>query len=432
MKMKHERSIKQAKFAVLGIILLYVVFASAWAFTERLKYGPDEPAHFIYVRSIGSHFRIPVLSHEETPHAEAWDFEKTARRQPLSASHEAHQPPLYYAIAAVPYVIASSLNADTDTTWRVVRLANVLIGAIWVYFLYRLLRELFGERRFAAAAGAGFVGLLPMSAYIGGVVNNDALVCALFTAAMWLVIKAFRQDRLDVGSTIIIGIFCGLTALAKSQGFLLFPVVLLAAFFISRRSNYENLARALLWALGTLGAASLVVSPWLIRNVIAVGALIPQSLHKPAPLVPIWFLTDQLFKYFWTPFWLIRDVVNEWGYLELTALFCAVVFLGLILHFVNCRKQKSKELLCRAEVWVLMAAPAVLIYVFLLRHTLLVDVGALQQGRLMLPSAGFVGMSVVLGFDSLTARNTMLKITAAAATGAALIAANIMIMRAVP
>lgn len=429
--MKLRYSVRQARFAIAGVISLYLVIAAAWAFTERLKYGPDEPAHFIYVRSIGSHLRIPILSHKETPHAEAWDHEKVARNQPLSASHEAHQPPLYYAIAAVPYVIASSLNADTDTTWRVVRLANVLIGSIWIYFLYRLLRELFGRRRFAAVAGAGFVGMLPMSAYIGGVVNNDALACALFTAAMWLIVKTFRQERLNAGSALTLGLVCGLAALAKSQGFLLIPIVLLAALFISRRSNYENLASAVTWAFGAVGMAVLVMSPWFIRNMIVVDSVIPQSLHNPNPLVPIWFLTDQLFKYFWTPFWLISDLVDEQVYAKALELFCAVVFLGLVLHFVKCRKRKTEEMLCRADVWVLMVMPVVLIYVFLLRHTLLVDVGALQQGRLMLPSAGLLGMSVVLGLDQLTAKNRLAKIVVVIVIGAVLIAANVMIMRAV-
>ncbi|MEN6521703.1 MAG: DUF2142 domain-containing protein [Armatimonadota bacterium] len=376
---------------------MYIVLSVASALVTRLRCGPDEPAHFIYVREIGEHFRLPELSHVETHEIS------------LHSSHEAHQPPLYYALAAVPYFVSRSFGAGIDTSWLAVRLFTVLIGAGWVYFLYRLSREFFPKNRYFAVLGAACVGLMPLSTYIGGVINNDALISLFFTAALWLIVKSIRRGCINRKAALQIGIVSGLAILSKSQGLFLLPLIVIAAFIIMRRKGWGTTAGNA--AIAVL-IAGLVSSVWFVRNRYVCGSFITQSLHNPMDLssgnlaLPEWIfiiqlVTRQLFDYFWTPFWLISEFIDVILYQRLLMVFCVFVLIGVLVHLRSCRCSRSTGLDCREDVLAFMALPGILIYMFLFRHTIWVDRGAFQQGRLLLPAAGILSVGVVIALNML-------------------------------
>lgn len=377
------------RISLAALLAAYFALAVASSFVTRLRYGPDEPAHFVYVREIATHFRMPELAHRITPDISS------------RASHEAHQPPLYYALAAMPYAVARGLGADTDAIWRILRIFTALIGAAWVYCLYRFAREVFGQRRCAAVLAAACVGLLPSAVYIGGVVNNDALGNATFAAAMWLMLKCVRRDAIGRKDALAIGLVCGLAMLAKPQGVFVLPTVVAASLVIRWHSG--RVAQASLVNAGLAIAVALVLaSPWFIRNQITYGSPVLQSLYNPGPgwsLSAVWFATVHLFRFFWTPYWLVAPFVKGDIYTRLLLAFCLVSAVGVAARIR--RREPDCGLEGRADIWALMALPTVLIYVFLLRHTLVVDMGALQQGRLLLPAAGIVGAGIVAGLGAL-------------------------------
>lgn len=390
------------KPAVIVLILVYIGLSVASALVTKLRYGPDEPAHFIYVREIGEHLRLPGLSHEETHEIS------------LHSSHEAHQPPLYYVLAAVPYFVSRSLGADVNGAWLVVRLFTVLLGAGWIYFLYRLSREFLAKGRITAVVAAACVGLLPLSTYIGGVVNNDVLISMLFTAGLWLIIRAIRRDEINRKSAFQIGIVSGLAVLAKSPGLFLLPVIAAAGLIIARRRGWKDSIPTLGNAAIAILVAVFVSSIWFVRNWYVHGTFIIQSLHNPLDqsdglgvtgwIFVIQLITDQLFDYFWTPFWLVKDFIDPLLYHSLLMAFCVFVAVGVLAHLRGCRCSRSTEPYCRSDAWVLMALPGALIYIFLFRHTLWVDRGALQQGRLLLPAAGILAVAIIIAFKTLIKR----------------------------
>ncbi len=426
---KPQREIYSRR-AIMALIMAYIVLSTAYSLTEKLRYGPDEPAHFIYVREIGGHARFPELSHVETHDIS------------LHSSHEAHQPPLYYMLAAVPYAVANAMGAGIDTIWRIIRFFTVLIGAAWIYFLYRLAREFFGRRRYAAVLAAACVGLLPMSVYIGGVVNNDVLMCLTFTAALWLILKCLRRGQMRWRDSITIGVVAGLAVLTKAQGLFLLPIIGLAALFVARRRNWKTIRPAIGFVAAVVIAA-IISSPWFIYNQVVYGMPITQSLYNPIPgtigIFGLSFITDQLFKFFWIPYWLVPSFVRDPNtysprlamlYTRGLLALCFMVLAGVIAYLYKHRRNGVGDLSCRVDAWSLLALPGVLIYLFLIRHTVQVDRGALQQGRLLLPAAGVFGIGLITaGMYAMT--NPRIRVILGLLLIAGLIVANLMMLRSI-
>ena len=426
-EMKKPPPLLLPRLALALVIAAYVALAVASSFADRLGWAPDEPAHFIYIREIGSGFRLPGLAHQVTPAI------FTADGREVHISHEAHQPPLYYVLAAVPYFAATSLGAGTDTVWRILRLFTVLFGVGWVYVLYRLSREFLGRNRYAAVLAAACVALLPSSTYIGGVVNNDALTALVVTTALWLILRSLRRGKISRRAGLEIGIVSGLAMLTKAQGVFLPAVAAAAGLLIAGRKDWRTSVPTLTNTAIAILTALAVSSIWFVRNWYVFGSPVIQSLYNPVlarSVLHVLIITDQLFKYFWTPFWLIRQFVNDATYAVAILCFCAVVLVGLVAHFMACRRTGAGEIVCRFDAWLVLALPGILTYVSLIRHILLVDKLALSQGRLLLPAAGLFGIAVVVGLGALV-RRPRLRSALGVLLVLGLIVANLVVLRAV-
>ncbi len=404
--MKRQRDL-YPKLALLALLAAYIVLSVISSFAVRLRCGPDEPAHFIYVREIGERFSLPGLAHTET-HDLSQRF-----------SHEAHQPPLYYVLASLPYRGASGFGASLESVWMVVRLFTVLIGASWLYFLYRLSREVLGGRKYSALVASACVGLLPMSVYIGSVVNNDVLTCSVFTASMWMIFKALRKGTINGRATLQIGVVSGLAILTKAQGLFLLPIIVILGLMIWRRQSWKQARLSVRNAGAALLIALAIGSFWFVRNQMVYGTPIVQSLVDP--LIPadirdsgdigswgllIWIVTQQLFRYFWLPYWLVSSFqranplfspILVMLYQQLLSIVCLLVAVGVVCHLVECKKRQFQDFGCKVGTWILLLLPSLMIWAFLVRHTFFVDRGTLSQGRLLLPSAAVFGIGLVTG-----------------------------------
>ena len=71
--------------ALASLLLLYLIIAWAYAYLAPLTSGPDELAHYEYVRFIAEHGRLPLN-----------------RQERGQASYKSDQPPLYHLITALP------------------------------------------------------------------------------------------------------------------------------------------------------------------------------------------------------------------------------------------------------------------------------------------------------------------------------------------
>ena len=380
-------------FFLLALLLAtYLALSLASSFSTKLGYGPDEAAHFIYVRQLGEHFQMPVLAHEVTTDISG------------DASHEAHQPPFYYILSAIPYFIARSIGAGVTTGWWVVRIFTCLIGMAWVFFLYKLYEEFYGCRRFAALFGAACLALIPTATYMGGVVNNDMLIAALFTAGLWIMVRCIRTQRLDRQTAYTLGLIGGFAVFTKAQGLFLPLLMILTTLLIARRQGWKDCRD--IWANTGIAVAMsvLISSGWFISNKMIFGSGLISPFYQPklgTGLSTMWIVTEQFFAYFWAPFWIVREFVSRANYLGALTALCAVILVGISVHAYRCRRPESSDPDCRFDAWLLLIIPVALSYALLLYQAMYVDSGLLQQGRLFLPSAAVLGAAIISGSGAL-------------------------------
>ena len=379
--------------ALCIVLVVFVALALCYSYATRLKWAPDEPAHFIYIRSLATNFAPPPIAHHITG---SEDSEST---------HEGHQPPLYYAIMAVPFALLKAMGASNEVIWRVLRLATVPIGVAWICMIYVLAREFFGKESYALAVMA-FAALIPTSAYMAGVINNEVLIALLFTWSLIPILRYFKSAEISTSGAVFLGVLIGLAALAKAQGLVLVPTFLLVAFLVCRRQRYGNYKAVLVRAATVLVVFAAVCGWWFARSLAVNGALMPHSLYNPmlesglAGLLmdPQWalegmrHLTMLLYAYFLAPFWLVREQVSIQHYIRFLYVLTAVVLVGLMV-----RLRRNGEIDRRSLA--LLLFPAAVQYFAYVRYVLVVDSMAVMQGRLFLTVAGVVSIVFVLGFD---------------------------------
>ena len=401
---------------MLWVLAVFAALAVSYSFAAKLKYAPDEPAHFIYIRSLAISHAPPPIAHHDTPTEQS------------ESTHEGHQPPLYYAIMAVPFALLRSAGASGNAIWRVLRLLNLSIGLIWIVSVYALAREFFGRPSYAVAAAA-FVALIPTSSYMAGVINNEMLITLLFTCAMLPILRYFKTGSITPKSAAALGLIMGLAILTKAQGLLLVPMLLITAFAVWRRRHYASSAETFRSIAIAIGAATAICGWWFVRCWMLYGTPFPQSLNIPGlprgliDLVSTPYLCARLafystcavFGYFWAPFWVIWPFVSKMG--PLVYVMGALTVLVLVGVVFRIRRGGVDA----RSLGLLLIAP-LLVYVAWLRYTLFTDKWANLQGRLFLSVAAVVGIVWILGFDGLLVSDRSKRIGLAAGLALMLLA----------
>ena len=110
-------------------------------------------------------------------------------RRPGSVGPSAiNNPPLYYALDAVPYELGRS--AYFFDTLLLMRLLAALLAAVTVAFTFLFVREVLPSQPWAARVGALAVAFQPMFGFMSGAVNNDMGVNAGGAVLIYLLVRA--------------------------------------------------------------------------------------------------------------------------------------------------------------------------------------------------------------------------------------------------
>ncbi len=356
--------------AYLGTATLYAVQTPPWQ-------APDEPAHYNYVKYLAENYRFPILQMGDYPH----DYleEIKAKRFPPEMSieplrYEFHQPPLYYALAAVVYrLFAGSLLP--------LRLFSVLLGSCLLWVAYHIAKEIFPGDEALALGTTAFVAFVPMHVAITASVNNDTLAELILAVILLMLVRYVKTSLPGLGGTeggrfVGLGVLMGLGLLTKITTLVALPVTLLAIIVKERwlgenwKSDFAR--RYLLSATCFLLPALLLTLPWFVRNASVYGGLdiLGMQTHDAIvidqPRTAEWLarlgvtglakeFTLTTFRSFWAQFGWMGILVDQRIYLIL-ALLCAVVGMGLILPAIrnqripNCSKGIVKSPLL-AWIW---------------------------------------------------------------------------------
>jgi 4-amino-4-deoxy-L-arabinose transferase-like glycosyltransferase len=203
--------------------LIALLNAVTWSLIVPPFEGKDESDHFAYVEQIVENGSLPengqqngVYSTQEnlvlgalhagevihSPQSTSISSEAeqralieanhagASRRGSGEAGIATSEPPLYYLIQAIPYLLA---RGNILVELQLMRLVGALFAAITALFTFLFLREILPRSPWAATVGALAVALQPLLAFMSGSVNPDSMLFAVAAAVFYCLARAFRR-----------------------------------------------------------------------------------------------------------------------------------------------------------------------------------------------------------------------------------------------
>jgi predicted membrane protein DUF2142 len=281
-------ALKRIPRAALACALVATLNAACWSILTPPFQIPDEPAHFAYVKQLADSGRLPSQSaHTELSREEigvlaalhVYEVREQQENRPIASSSEqakldrtlaeaegtpeparvsagvaAPEPPLFYALEAVPYSIGGSFL----TRLELMRLLSALLGGLTALFVFMFVREALPRVPWAWTVGGLCVALCPLLGFMSGAVNPDALLFAVSAAVFYLLARAFRRG-LDTGTAIALGVAIAAGYLTKLNFVGLVPGIFLGIAIVavrgvraSPRAAYRPLAILLALAGGPI------------------------------------------------------------------------------------------------------------------------------------------------------------------------------------
>lgn len=242
----------------LGLILVVAALQSiGWDIAVPAFQGPDESAHFAYVQYLAETGKLPsATSGRSESSAEAQGALTTLdlgalEGQPLarpawsgtdlSLWHQverglprgsrangpgpnpiARNPPLYYAVMAIPYRMLIWLPLLKRLF--VLRLFSALFFLATVALVWLIAGEVFGPVRWKQALAAGVVALQPELSFMSAVINSDTLLITLTTAVLWASLRLVRRGPTLNGTLLASGLTVA-AVLTHGRGLVTVPVL---------------------------------------------------------------------------------------------------------------------------------------------------------------------------------------------------------------
>ncbi len=244
--------------------LVALLNAVCWSLIAPPFLGLDEPDHFAYVQQLVQTGRLPSSSASEYSqeeqvalsdlhHAEVrfrpagHTIFSTAQQEklerdlarPLSRSGPggagvaSSEPPLYYALQAIPYLLGSGGSILTQLT--LMRLFSALLAGVSGLFVFLFVREALPERRWAWTVGGLGVALGPLLGYSSSTVNPDALLIAVSAVVFYCLARAFRRG-LTQRSALVLGALTAVGLASKLNFAGVAPGVVLGLILLARRA----------------------------------------------------------------------------------------------------------------------------------------------------------------------------------------------------
>ena len=362
-----RQSIRTSRLLGRWPLVLALVFAVArlalssyWAIALPPFEAHDETGHYAFARHVALTGTLP------DPRSQLTDW-----------FDESHQPPLYYTLVGLvgrlvapvdPYeptvnpfflrgdrlggvnAVAHDPGAEAfpgtphQRFLLVGRLLSALLSAAAVIFVFLAVRLALPEALYVAAVAAGLAAFNPTWVFLGGAMNNDALVALTGTMTLWACLRLWRGNDPGLRDYGLAGLTLGLALLSKNNALVLVPFAFGAAALALKRSEDRSLLRmgSKLLALASLTLAA--AGWWYVRNLVLLGRPIGdrenanvilrdvspffETVAKRSPLDFVGTLTTNTFKTYWGQFGWGTIALPDAVYLVL-AIACAIALVGL-------------------------------------------------------------------------------------------------------
>jgi 4-amino-4-deoxy-L-arabinose transferase-like glycosyltransferase len=285
-------SIARIPRAGLVCMAVAVLNAAAWSFVTVPFHIPDESWHYSYVEYVAAHGRPPAQTTppqlspsvqavvmdldlpqviEAPENGTVWtgterqrlvrDLAHIRSRAGTGGSYaDVPEPPLYYALEAVPFSVAS--GGSVLDRLQLMRLFSALLAGVTVLGTFLFLREALPAHPWTWSVGALGVAFLPLFALVGGGVSPDNLLFAISAWVFLLFARIFRRG-LTTRRTVAMGALLGIGFITKMNFVGLMPGIalgLLVAAVWEQRSLRPQAFRLPLLALAVAAVPALAIT----------------------------------------------------------------------------------------------------------------------------------------------------------------------------
>jgi len=266
-----------ARRAAVALMLAYALLAAWYSSMNPIWEAPDEVGHFGFIEHLLNERKLPVLQ--------------------SGVTGEAHQPPLYYLLAAGASALAGSgdptghFDLNPQFMWaghggadvniarhstaetfpyrgqalavHLARLISVLMGAMTVALVIAIGWKIFPDFPVIGLLAGALAAFNPQFLFISGSVNNDNLLALAATGALWQLLGAMKRPE-QWRQWAFVGLWVAVAILAKTNGLVVGAVALgvLVACAAQQRSLKLFVKGGLALALVAVPLASW----WFIRN----------------------------------------------------------------------------------------------------------------------------------------------------------------------
>ncbi len=250
-----SRSDQEARhWGLAGLLIVYALLSIAYSVLTPLGEGPDEVAHFDYVRFLAQHGRLPRTLEErrEAGYKSAWpplyhlltalgtfwvDSEAVPTLKIIDEDHPRH---LLARGGDIDFILHTEDEAfpyhDVALAWHLARFISILMGALTIVATYLIALEIFPANKPLALGAATVNALLPQFIYVRALVNDDNLVGLLSSWALFLLLKIVKGRWKLIPFW---GLLIGLTFISKYSALPLFIefILILALLWWRRRTD---------------------------------------------------------------------------------------------------------------------------------------------------------------------------------------------------
>lgn len=242
---------------------------------------PDESGHYAYVQDIASGNFFPLLGRSTIPDNLWFDSPQSTVEEPAQPRNNyiVQHPPLYYAVAAIPFALAKAATKDRWYHIRFTRLISALSLGLVVLVLFRTFQDL-GLQESQSILLASSVAFIPtLSNLSAGITNDIFLVLLSALATMHLVRFVLQRRLIDAYSTALWLTMAGATKMTSW--------IMIAGFVAILLYELELPLRR--WLLHAAGISMLAVAApawWMIRNVVNFGTPFYIGIDMPPLALP--------------------------------------------------------------------------------------------------------------------------------------------------
>jgi 4-amino-4-deoxy-L-arabinose transferase-like glycosyltransferase len=399
--------------ALYLILAVFTVLALLYSAIVPIFEAPDETAHVSFVRFLRANKRLPQQGQ----------------------SGEAHQPPLYYILAALISLpagvddlaelerlnpnwawagVGQDINAIYHTAaelfpWRgatlaihLMRILSVLLGVSTVLVVYLMGLELFPSAPLIPLAAATIAAFNPQFVFISSVVNNDSLANLCAAVALWMMVRLLL-GRTNRWTLLGLGLALGLGLMAKQSLLVLIP---LAALVLAYASFRQRSLRMLLEAGLIVGGVVLFIAGWwYLRNLALYGdafginAFVEyrpgERIATVANMGELRVFLRKMHRSFWGEFGWANLPMPAWFYSALVGLY-VLAAIGGGLAWIRKRQAHASPW----SVWALLLVLPVLFLLWVVTYGYRFG-GSGWQGRYLLPALPAIALLLAAGLAHL-------------------------------